>query len=203
VTFCEGSTAGAINDEAASPRAQLSDAKSNPPGSSVTKGGWRLQLADNRPAHRTNPHFHFSIAVNPGGGRSVLRSGGRGTGVDSGWGSEETTVPLSDEEAATYLRELNNLYVNANYTALAYYEAAASANRWGRVMAFVPAILAAAADVMSAAGLSRTWNALRRGRLDVRYGDIPGVIPARGGATYGRSSPTGPRQRVPVTGATQ
>ena len=67
---------------------------------------------------------------------------------------------LNATEIEPYARLLGNLREDASYSAQAYFEAAKSADFWGRAIIFVPALLGAVAGIIVALGGSREWGSV-------------------------------------------
>ncbi|MET8864040.1 SLATT domain-containing protein [Nonomuraea sp. NPDC004580] len=59
-----------------------------------------------------------------------------------------------------YLAELDNLYEDASYSAQSYFEAAKSAEFWGKAIVFLPALLSAVSALIVALGGPKQWAAL-------------------------------------------
>lgn len=57
-----------------------------------------------------------------------------------------------------YIDALKSLEENCKYNAQAYFEAAKSAEFWGKVIVFIPAILSAAAGTLVALGWDKSWG---------------------------------------------
>jgi gas vesicle protein len=66
----------------------------------------------------------------------------------------------SREEVGPYIAELDRLYDDASYSSQTYFEAAKSAEFWGRGIVFIPALLAAAAALLVSLGEARAWGAV-------------------------------------------
>ncbi|MFF5249137.1 SLATT domain-containing protein [Streptosporangium sp. NPDC000095] len=58
-----------------------------------------------------------------------------------------------------YLVELDRLYEDASYSAQSYFEAAKSAEFWGKAIVFIPAVASAAASLLVALGGDKQWGA--------------------------------------------
>jgi hypothetical protein len=66
----------------------------------------------------------------------------------------------TEEEAKPYTRELDRLYEDASYSSQTYFEAAKSAEFWGRGIVFLPALVAATASLLVALGEPKSWGAI-------------------------------------------
>ncbi|MEV7984751.1 SLATT domain-containing protein [Micromonospora sp. NPDC085948] len=64
------------------------------------------------------------------------------------------------ERESPYVRELDRLYEDASYSAQTYFEAAKSAEAWGKSMVFGPALASALASFLVALGESKQWGAV-------------------------------------------
>jgi len=69
-------------------------------------------------------------------------------------------MALSRQAVEPYTSQLENLRDDAGYSAQSYFEAAKSAELWGRAIVFVPALLGALAGVIIALGGAREWGAI-------------------------------------------
>ncbi|WP_345962795.1 SLATT domain-containing protein [Streptomyces sp. BRB040] len=67
---------------------------------------------------------------------------------------------MNDEQYNSIKGELERICENCLYSAQAYFEAAKSADFWGRLMVFIPACISALAGFMSALNKTPTWGAL-------------------------------------------
>ena len=67
---------------------------------------------------------------------------------------------MNDEQYDSIKGELQRLHENCLYSAQAYFEAAKSAEFWGRVMVFIPACVSAISGFMSALNKTPTWGAV-------------------------------------------
>src|SRR5262249_9407992 len=67
---------------------------------------------------------------------------------------------MSNEDKRAVLSEVEHLYTDSAYSAQAYFEAAKSAEFWGRGIVFVPAVLAAIASFLVAIGEPKEWGAV-------------------------------------------
>ncbi|MGX4658404.1 hypothetical protein ACWCHM_32495 [Micromonospora sp. SCSIO 07396] len=61
---------------------------------------------------------------------------------------------------AELVSELERLYEDCNYSSQTYFEAAKSAEFWGRIIVFGPAVAAAVAALLVALGLPKQWSAV-------------------------------------------
>ncbi|MFG1952841.1 hypothetical protein [Micromonospora sp. NPDC048830] len=61
---------------------------------------------------------------------------------------------------AELVKELDRLYEDCSYSSQTYFEAAKSAEFWGRTLVFGPAAAAALASLLVALGLSKQWGAV-------------------------------------------
>jgi hypothetical protein len=50
---------------------------------------------------------------------------------------------MNPADLEPYLKELDNLYEDASYSAQTYFEAAKSAEMWGKAIVFIPALVRA------------------------------------------------------------
>ncbi|MET8339775.1 SLATT domain-containing protein [Streptosporangium canum] len=64
------------------------------------------------------------------------------------------------DEIDPYLAELDSLYEDASYSAQSYFEAAKSAEFWGKAIVFVPALMSATAALLVALGWAKQWGAV-------------------------------------------
>jgi hypothetical protein len=69
-------------------------------------------------------------------------------------------MALSKQVTDPYMSQLLTLSEDANYSAQTYFEAAKSAEFWGRAIVFVPAVLGAIAGVIVALSGIREWGAV-------------------------------------------
>jgi hypothetical protein len=70
-------------------------------------------------------------------------------------------MAMGEESAnarSLYRVEFGKLAEDASYSAATYYDASKAADFWGRVIVFIPALVAAAASLLVALGLSRLWS---------------------------------------------
>ncbi|MDB4873059.1 MAG: hypothetical protein JWL97_4063 [Gemmatimonadales bacterium] len=67
---------------------------------------------------------------------------------------------LSEAELRPYLSELDNLYEDSSYTAQSYFEAAKSAEFWGKAIVFIPALAGTVAALLVSIGGSKQWGAV-------------------------------------------
>ncbi|MFI6979900.1 hypothetical protein ACIBSV_15085 [Embleya sp. NPDC050154] len=67
-------------------------------------------------------------------------------------------MALSETEAKPYTDELSSIYDSSSYSAQAYFEAAKSAEFWGRIIVFAPALVAAISGSIVALGGSSLWG---------------------------------------------
>ncbi|MFG1799508.1 hypothetical protein ACGFI4_04930 [Micromonospora carbonacea] len=58
------------------------------------------------------------------------------------------------------MAELHRMYEDASYSAQIYFEAAKSAEFWGKAIVFLPALASSAASILVALGESRQWGAV-------------------------------------------
>ncbi|MBP2707351.1 SLATT domain-containing protein [Microbispora sp. RL4-1S] len=65
-----------------------------------------------------------------------------------------------DDELRPYLIELERLYEDASYSAQSYFEAAKSAEFWGKAIVFIPAVVTAATSLLIALGGDKQWGAV-------------------------------------------
>ncbi|MFD2415121.1 hypothetical protein [Amycolatopsis pigmentata] len=64
----------------------------------------------------------------------------------------------TDQPVAAYQKILDRLYDNATYSAQAYFEAAKGAEFLGKVIVFLPALMAACAGALVALDFSKAWG---------------------------------------------
>ncbi|QKW16718.1 SLATT domain-containing protein [Verrucosispora sp. NA02020] len=64
------------------------------------------------------------------------------------------------ERRGVMIRELDRLYEDASYTAQTYFEAAKSADLWGKNVVFLPAVASAVASILVALGEPKQWGAI-------------------------------------------
>ncbi|MGI9062770.1 MAG: hypothetical protein ACR2FQ_02975 [Pseudonocardiaceae bacterium] len=69
-------------------------------------------------------------------------------------------MALSKQAIEPYVSQLYTIREDAAYSAQSYFEAAKSAEFWGRAIVFVPALLGAIAGIIVALGGTREWGAV-------------------------------------------
>ncbi|MEV0613822.1 hypothetical protein AB0I81_10910 [Nonomuraea sp. NPDC050404] len=69
-------------------------------------------------------------------------------------------MALDTVDAKPYVEELHELYTDAMYSAMTYFEAAKSAELWGKVLVFIPALCSSLAGLLIALGQPSRWGAL-------------------------------------------
>ncbi|WP_432957685.1 hypothetical protein [Micromonospora haikouensis] len=67
---------------------------------------------------------------------------------------------MTENDGSTYIAELDRMYEDSNYSAQTYFEAAKSADFWGKAIVFLPALAASAASILVATGQSKQWGAV-------------------------------------------
>lgn len=67
---------------------------------------------------------------------------------------------MIDDTASPYSAELDRMYEDSSYSAQTYFEAAKSAEFWGRAIVFLPALASSAASILVAIGESKQWSAV-------------------------------------------
>lgn len=65
-----------------------------------------------------------------------------------------------DKDLDPYRLALDNIYENSTYSAQGYFEATKSAEFWGKVIVFVPAMVSAIAGILVALDYSKSWGAV-------------------------------------------
>ncbi|MEV7807418.1 SLATT domain-containing protein [Microbispora sp. NPDC088329] len=68
-------------------------------------------------------------------------------------------MTLNAESTKPYIDELQELYTDATYSAMTYFEAAKSAELWGKVLVFVPALVSSLSGLLVALGQPGKWGA--------------------------------------------
>jgi hypothetical protein len=67
---------------------------------------------------------------------------------------------MTDDMVARSVRELDRLYEDASYSAQTYFEAAKSADFWGKAIIFMPAVASGIASLLVALGEPKQWGAV-------------------------------------------
>ncbi|MGW0431811.1 hypothetical protein ACWDV4_04575 [Micromonospora sp. NPDC003197] len=66
---------------------------------------------------------------------------------------------VTKDSASPYIAELDRMYEDSTYSAQSYFEAAKSAEFWGRAIVFLPALASSAASILVVIGQTRHWGA--------------------------------------------
>lgn len=69
-------------------------------------------------------------------------------------------MTLDKADIKPYIEELNELYIDATYSAMTYFEAAKSAELWGKVLVFIPALFASLSGLLVSLGQPGRWGAV-------------------------------------------
>ncbi|MFI9644468.1 hypothetical protein ACIG87_31230 [Micromonospora sp. NPDC051925] len=67
---------------------------------------------------------------------------------------------MTKDGGSAYIAELDRMYEDSNYSAQTYFEAAKSAEFWGKAIVFLPALAASVASILVATGQSKQWGAV-------------------------------------------
>lgn len=69
-------------------------------------------------------------------------------------------MSLDAELTKPYINELEELYTDSTYSALTYFEAAQSAELWGKLLVFLPALASSVSGLLVALGQTQRWGAV-------------------------------------------
>ena len=67
---------------------------------------------------------------------------------------------MTPDRYALLKRELERLYIDCSYSAQIHFEAAKSAELFGKLLVFVPALLSGTSALLVALGQARAWGAV-------------------------------------------